>query len=91
MNRVPAACEIRKFRPACQNAVRAQVNVVASVFIIENFSIAGHQNGHGIRKQKHARGNGTGEPVYPFISNSDVFQFHGVHQVMQGHVGIAPA
>ena len=39
---IPAACKVREFRPACQNAMRAQVNVVASVFVIQDFAIARH-------------------------------------------------
>jgi hypothetical protein len=91
MNGISTAREIGEFRPACQNPVSAQVNIVPSVFVIQNFAIAGHQNGDGIRKQKHARGNRAGEPVHPFITNADVFQFDRVHQVMQGHVSIASA
>ena len=91
MNRIPTAREIGEFRPACQNAVRPQVNVVPSVFVIQNFAIARHQHRNGIGKQKHACGNRTCQPVQPFITNANVFQFHSVHQVMQGHVGIASA
>ncbi len=91
MNRIPTAREIGEFRPACQNAVRPQVNVVPSVFVIQNFAIAGHQHGNGIGKQKHACSNRACKPVQPFITNADVFQFHRVHQVMQSHVGIASA
>ena len=89
MDRISAPCEIGEFRPARQNAMRAQMNVVPSVFVIQDFAITGHQNRDGIGEQKHSRGNRAREPVQPFIANADVFQFHRVHQVMQGHVGIA--
>ncbi len=91
MNRIPTAREIGEFGPACQNAVRAQVNVVSSVFVIQNFAIAGHQHGNGIGKQKHACSNRAREPVQSFITNPNIFQVHCVHQVMQGHVGISSA
>lgn len=42
MNRIAAACEIGKLRPAGENPVRSQVNVIPSVFVIQNLAIAGH-------------------------------------------------
>ena len=91
MNRIPTAREIREFRPARQNAMRAQVDVVASVLVIQNFAIARHQNRDRIGEQKHSRGNRACKPVEPLIPNADILQFHRVHQVMQGHVRIASA
>ena len=31
-------------RPSRQNTVRAQVNVIASIFVVENFAVSGHEH-----------------------------------------------
>lgn len=40
--------EIREFRAARKNAMRAQVDVIASVLVIQNLAVAGHEHGNGI-------------------------------------------
>lgn len=46
-----AARKIGELRAARENAVRAQMHIVAAVFIVQNFAIAGHQHRNGIRQQ----------------------------------------
>ncbi len=55
MQRVPAAGKIWELWPARKNTVSAQMNVVTPVFVIQDFSITGHQHGHRIGQQKHPR------------------------------------
>ncbi len=63
--------------------MRPQVDVVAPVLVIQNFSVARHQHRHRIRKQQHARGNRSSEAIKLLMANSDVLQFHRVYQVME--------
>lgn len=44
VGRIPAPREIGKFRPPRQNAVGAQVNIVAAVLVIQDLAIAGHED-----------------------------------------------
>ncbi len=57
------AGKIGEFRPARQNAMRAQVDVIASIFVIQNLAIAGHEHGDGIGEQQHARRHCTRETI----------------------------
>lgn len=91
VSRISSAREVGEFGPARQDAVRAQMNIVPPVLVVQNFAIAGHENGNRIRKQEHACGDRACKAIQLFIANADVFQFHSVHQVMQGHMRIASA
>ncbi len=88
---IAAAGEIRKFRPAGQDAMRAQVNVIAPVFFVQNFAIPRHEYRNRIREQQHSRRYRTSHAVQPRVANAGILQVHGVHQVMQGDVGVAAA
>jgi len=66
-----------------------QVDVVAAILVIQNFSIARHQHRNGIRKQKHARGDRSREAIKVLVANSDILQFHRIHEVMKCDVRVA--
>jgi len=88
---IAAAGEIRKFGAVGEDAMRAKVHVVASVLVVENLAISGHEHGNGIGQQQHARGHRTRCFIEPGMTNTGIFEIDGVHEVMQGDVGIAPA
>ena len=88
---ISAPGKIREFRTARENAMSAKVHVIAPVFVIEDLAIAGHQHGYRVREQKHSRGHGPREAIEAFMPNPDILQFHSIHQVMEGDVGIASA
>ncbi len=48
--RIATTGEVRKLRPARENAVRTQMNIIPPIFVVQNFSIARHQDRHGIRE-----------------------------------------
>jgi len=51
IDRIPAPREIGKLRPPRQNAVGAQVNIVAAILVIQDLPISGHKYRDGIRQQ----------------------------------------
>ncbi len=89
MNRIATSREIREFRSSRQNPMRPQMDVVASILVIQNLSIAWHQYRNRVGKQKHARGDRSGEAVELLVANSNILQFDRVHQVMKCDVRIA--
>jgi len=89
--RLAAPGEIGKLGAAGKNAMGAQMNVVAAIFVVQNFAVAGHQNRNRIREQQHTRGQRAGESIETFVTNSGVFQVHRIHEVMQRDVRVAPA
>jgi hypothetical protein len=91
MLRIAADIELRILRAASENAVRAQVNIVASVFVMENPAVAGHEHGDRVRHQEHPRGNGAGEAIEAHVADTCVFEVDSIHQVVQGDVRIAAA
>ena len=68
----------------------AKMDIVATVLIIQDLAVSRHENGHGVRKQKHPRGHRTSESIQAFMAHSCVLQFNRVHEVMQSHMGISP-
>ena len=44
VNRISAPFELRKFRTPGQDAMGPQVNIVATIFIVENFPVARHED-----------------------------------------------
>jgi hypothetical protein len=83
--------EIRILRTARQNAVSPHVHVVAAVFVGEDLAIAGHQYRHGVGEQQHARGEGASQAIGTDETNADVFEIDGIHEMVQGDVGVAAA
>lgn len=45
-----ASSKIRQLRPARQNAVCPQMNVISPILIIQNLAISRHEYGHRIRQ-----------------------------------------
>jgi hypothetical protein len=89
VNRITASGEIGEFRPSGQNAMRSQVHIIAAILVIQNFSIAWHQHRNRVGKQKHARGDRSCEAIKVLVANSDILQFHRIHQVMKCDVRIS--
>jgi hypothetical protein len=73
MFRGSTAGEIRKFRAAGEDAMGAQVDIVAAIFVVQDLAITGHQHRDGIREQEHARGHRPGHAIQAFVPNADVF------------------
>jgi hypothetical protein len=71
--------------------VRAKMNVVPSIFVVQNFPVTGHQYRNRIRTQKHSRRQRTRCAIQAFMPDTNVLQFHRVHQMMQGYVRVAAA
>jgi hypothetical protein len=89
VNWIAASREIRKFRSPGQNAVRPQVHIIPAVLVIQNLSITRHQHRNGVGKQKHARSDSSREAIKMLVANSNILQFHCIHQVMKCDVCIA--
>lgn len=47
--------EVGEFRPAGKNPMRAQMDVVSSVLIVQDLAISRHEHRDGIREQQHSR------------------------------------
>jgi hypothetical protein len=43
---ISPAGEIRKFRRARENSMRAQMDVIPPIFFVQNFAVPGHQHGN---------------------------------------------
>lgn len=87
--RITAPLQIRILRFSGENAVRAQVNVVATVFFMQYFAISRHEHGNGVGKKQHLGGESSRQTIGARVANTSIFQIHGVHQVMQRDMGIA--
>jgi hypothetical protein len=91
VERISASREIGKLGAAGKNAVRAKMNVIAPVLIIQYFSIARHQHGNRIGEQKHPGRDRSSKAVQALVSHAHVFELDCVDQMMQGHVRVMPA
>jgi len=70
MNRISAAREVGKFGPAGENAMGSQVNVVAAILVVQDFSITRHQHRDRVRQQQHAGRDRTPETVERFVPHA---------------------
>src|SRR5262249_27367976 len=86
-----ATREIRKLRSTRKNAMRAQMHVVTSVFVVEDLSISRHQDRDRIPQQDHACGDGSGGTIKPLVANTRILEVNGIHQVVQGDVRVTSA
>jgi hypothetical protein len=43
---IPPARKVGKLRPSRENAMRAQVNVIAAIFVVKNLAVSGHEHGN---------------------------------------------
>jgi hypothetical protein len=91
MLRVPAPGKIRALGFSRQNAMRAEMHILAAIFFMKNFAITGHEYRHRIRQQKHSSGYRAGGAVGAGVADSRVFQIDGIHQMVQSDMGIAAA
>ncbi len=87
--RIAAPGKIRILRFSGKNAMGAQVNIVATIFFVKYLAISRHEHRNGIRQKQHLGGDSSRQTVGTRMANTSVFQIYGVHQMMQGDVGIA--
>jgi hypothetical protein len=73
MLRIAAPGKIGILRLPDQDAVRAQVNIIATVSFMEDLAIAWHEHGNGIRQQQHFGGNGASQTVSALVPHAGVF------------------
>ena len=85
---IAAPRKIRAFRFSGQDSMGTKMHVVMTIFFVEDLTIAGHEHRHRIRQQEHSGGHSASQTVGMRVSNPGVLQVDGVHQVMQGDVGI---
>lgn len=52
--RIASPGKIRVFRSGRENAVRAQVDIVAPIFFVQDLAISRHKNRDRIRQKKHS-------------------------------------
>src|SRR3954467_15272573 len=73
--------------------MRAEMNVLAAIFVDKRLSISGQKDAERIRHQQDARGHSTGETEKPFLQAGDVgmAEVHMLHQVMQRDVCVVSA
>jgi putative lipoic acid-binding regulatory protein len=62
------------------------MDIVATVLVIQDLAVSGHENRDGIREQNHPRGNFTSSTIKVLMSNTDILQLNCIHQVMQRDV-----
>lgn len=91
MFRIAAPVKAGEFGLSREDAVGAKVNVIATVFFAQDLTIAGHKYGNGVGEKKHFCSDGAGQTIGARITDAGVFQINRVHQMMQGHVGVAAA
>ena len=81
--------KVGEFGSPSKESVGAEMNIVTAILIIQDLAISGHENGHGVRKQKHPRGHSASESIQTFMAHSCVLQFDRIHEVMQGNMGVS--
>jgi hypothetical protein len=83
--------EVGIFRPGGENAMRTEVHIVASIFLVQYLAVSGHQYGNRIGQKQHPCGHGASPPVRPRVPYSCILQVDRIHEVMQSYVRVAPA
>jgi hypothetical protein len=89
--RIAAPGKIRILRSLREYAVRTKVNVIAPIFLVQNFPVSRHEHGNRIRKQQHSCGERPRHTIEARVPNARVLQIHSIHQMMQGHMRVAAA
>lgn len=79
MYRSAAHREVGKFRTPGKNSVRAQMDVIASVFVVQNLAISGHQDRYGVGEQKHACRHRACHAIEPLMTNTSIGQLNSIH------------
>ena len=88
LDRISTAREVREFRTASQQSVRAKMDIIPPVLVIQDLAISRHKNRNGIGEQKHPCGHRTREPIEALVTDASIFEFNRVHEVMQSHMGV---
>jgi hypothetical protein len=91
MDGITATRKIGFFRTVREDSVRPQMNIVSPIFVLQNFAIAGEQDGDRIGQQHATRSHGAGEAIQPFVANASIFQIYRIHEVMQCDVRVGTA
>src|SRR5260221_14661261 len=91
MLRIAALREIWILRPLRQNAVGAHMYIFAAIFFGEDLPVSWHQHRDRIRQEKNLGRNDTRNPVGTRMTNPDILQVNGVHQVMQRDMRVPAA
>ncbi len=74
--------EVGELRPASENTMCPQVNVVPAVFVVQYLAIAGHEDRNRIREQQHARGKSSRKAIQTLVTDSGVLEFYRIHQMV---------
>lgn len=88
---IAAAGKIRVFRHAREHAMGANMNVVVTIFLGEDFSISRHEHRDGIREKQQSRGHCASHAIGTRVSNAGILQIDGIHEVVQCDVCVATA
>ncbi|HTC46757.1 MAG TPA: hypothetical protein VK722_05520 [Candidatus Aquilonibacter sp.] len=89
MLRIATAGKIRIFGFSGKNAVRAQMYIVAAIFLVQNLAVSRHQHRDRVRHEKHLCGKCAGQAVAARMADAGIFQVHRIHQMVQGHMRVA--
>jgi hypothetical protein len=89
--RIAAPRKIRALRVLGEDAMSPEVNIAASVLLLQHLAVIGNQNGQGIRLEEQFGRHGARELIQAGEPNARVVQIDAVHQVMQSHVSIKAA
>jgi hypothetical protein len=90
MCRRSAPGKVREFRPASKQTMGAEMNIVTTVFVIQDLAVSGHQHRDGIRQEKHSRGYRARYAIQALMTHAHILELNCVHQVVQGHVRVPP-
>jgi hypothetical protein len=82
--------EVWNLRAPGKQTMRAKMNIVAPVLVIQDLAISGHENRDGVGEKEHPGCKGARETVKPLVLHAGIFEFHRIHQVVQSHVRVPP-
>lgn len=68
----------------------ANVHVLPSILFHQDLAIGRHEHGYGIGHQQHSGRESARGAVKSRESHPRVFHVNGIHQMMQGHMSVAP-
>lgn len=89
LDRSSTAREVRQFRAASQQSVRAKMDIVPPVFIVQDLAISGHEDRDGVGEQQHPRRHRARESIEALVTDASILEFDSIHEVVQSHVGIS--
>jgi hypothetical protein len=91
MLRIAAPRKIGELWPSGENAMRPNMYVVSTVFLKQEFAIAGHEHRNRICQQQHSGGDGARHAIRVREAHAGIFQVDRVHQMVEGDVAVAAA